>query len=758
MASSGRLVRRLFWIVVSFTFHLFLTVNPLAFHSNVLTKRTFVPPRSQTLLFSSTFEYEFLPFDDDDEPEDAQKETSSSSSVSSSTWHNLPSSYPPRTPAGLRGEAVRSALLSDSRCVAWKHHPSSNGLIQFQGRGVMDFLQAKLTKSFSVDNLGPISSNSGGGTDGIMSTFFTRACLLNAKGQVVDGLSVAIIAMDDKNNDDPNHLILDSNHRRDDDDDMKAWWLTSMGYDSRPSLGQQLDSMIFPLDQVQVQHVHATIFTLASTQLSVVQKVIRTQVLPFLQSTMDKQKDTNPFIFPHYDQCGYYEIPTSAVGGGSRQALLLLPTTGLPPSFCVGYTLCCWNTNTTQRNNNDLDVLLGQQLWNHLTSDANSQGPIAVGRLEYESLRVQAGQPEFGYEYQASLVLRRPKKRNNSQSDDDDSEKAVSPSIPPSPLELHMQDQYLDLDRKEGCYLGQEGLASILKNPRGPPRLLYQVIFDDDANVYDEKSPTQRRRRKHQDNWTKYPQVGDKLYVLGSNEQIWVGTITSVAEPNGTGEANTVALCLVRRADSIISSMKEMDLEMDQLMDLEENEDMGFIAPPPMDPLHGLEVIIGGTYTIGLLQSIPSRRVGPGQNWLEKKKRESRSGLSSSRGRDGDDDDDFRDGFINIQRTRSRFANDELLEQMTRMSTNAASRMNAPVVDVDQVKTRGGSLPVEDDREDEEASFQLAMEEAEKAQKEAEAAAAEAQRKAEKMEQLKKRAEEAMARRKSKQPTTPPTS
>jgi hypothetical protein len=45
--------------------------------------------------------------------------------------------------------------------------------------------------------------------------------------------------------------------------------------------------------------------------------------------------------------------------------------------------------------------------------------------------------------------------------------------IPPSPLELHLE---AIVDLQKGCYQGQEGIASVLKNPCGPPRALYQDL------------------------------------------------------------------------------------------------------------------------------------------------------------------------------------------------------------------------------------------------------------------------------------------
>jgi len=97
----------------------------------------------------------------------------------------------------------------------------------------------------------------------------------------------------------------------------------------------------------------------------------------------------------------------------------------------------------------------------------------------------------------------------------------------------------------------------------------------------------------------------------------------SVAQPNGTGDAKTVALALAKRPSPILKSMKEQGLDLprwwediDDLMGDERDEKSianeksgsGILRPPPLDPLHNLEIVIGGTYTFGRLVSLPGRR------------------------------------------------------------------------------------------------------------------------------------------------------
>jgi hypothetical protein len=115
-----------------------------------------------------------------------------------------------------------------------------------------------------------------------------------------------------------------------------------------------------------------------------------------------------------------------------------------------------------------------------------------------------------------------------------------------------------------------------------------------------------------------------------------------VAEPNGNGDAKTIALALARRPGPILSAIRERGLELprwweDVADDDRREEDFddadddrgaaarsggianerggsGIMRPPPLDPLHNLEVVIGGSYTVGRLVSVPGRRYDGGKS------------------------------------------------------------------------------------------------------------------------------------------------
>jgi folate-binding protein YgfZ len=548
-----------------------------------------VSSTSSTTACFSSFDYEYIPPNPNARPDEGFN-------------NNLPSIYPSGTPAGMRGEAVRSALLS-GRTIGWdlsEDALSMGGVLKIQGKGTKDFLNSKLTQTFDDSSPG-----------------YQEACLLDAKGRIVDRLRVCVI------------------------NDETAFLLTSPGHTSQ-RLMERLEPFIFPMDQIELAHIDESfIFTIASTQREHAEKVLTEQMLP----------KSSVASFPSRpDECVQWKL-------NDGTSILVISSTGLPSIACVGYTLIFHGSGDSKS--------VGSRLWQGLIGDSNPEGPIAVGSLEYETLRIEAGQPayrsEIGKEFKAT------------------------------PLELRW-DETINFDK--GCYLGQESVASILKNRRGPPRTLYSVVFDNTENIYESQS---RGDKSDFDNLTIPPKAGQKLYALGSNEELLVGTLTSVAEADSTGDSSIVALALVRRADSVIKKMKKMDLEIfrepQDFIDVTNSS--GMIEPPPLDPLDGLEVIIQGTFTVGTIKMIPSRRWRDGKNMF--------------------------DTTIEVKD----------FENEPRIVADLGSNTNG----------------IEDDDDERLSQIQA---EAEKAVVEAETAAAEAQRKAEKMEMLKKRAEEAMAKRRAK--------
>lgn len=358
------------------------------------------------------------------------------SGVEESEYYNsLRSSYPPNTPAGLRGEAIRSALTKSKRCLIWDDlsnlsYSSVNvggygaGLLQIDGPGTLPFLHNKLTADFSNENNRP--------------PFYKEACLLDAKGRLVDWLRVAVIRED------------------------KAFLWTSPGHSSSDLL-QRLDPFVFPLDQITLKDFDSLpncendtsnnsksfSFSLASTQYEYVQSAIRelqdAQIGLSVRERMEFPNDSRSFSLWKVSE----EIQ-----------VLVIPSIALPTVACVGYTFTLFGSRSA--------VSLGQRIYHYMVGEENVDGPVEVGPREFETLRIQSGMPRYGREFGSSI---------NRNADEDG-----RAAIKTSPLELHWTST-LALDK--GCYLGQEGIASILKNRRGPPRQLYSVVFEDDFNMYE---------------------------------------------------------------------------------------------------------------------------------------------------------------------------------------------------------------------------------------------------------------------------------
>jgi len=599
--------------------------------------------------------YEYLPPNPDAQPGSFHTPT-------------LKSSYPKGTPAGLRGEAVRSALITTERCVGWdlstNEESSMGGLLQISGRGTIDFLNGKLTTSIDSNNNNSNNNN---------NNIYREGCLLDAKGRLVDVLRVCLV-----------------------DDNRRALVLTSPGHSSA-DLMKRLDPFVFPMDEVTLTNfggnstgndssTQSFAFTLASTQYKHVQNVMREQ-----SNLLDSLEN---MIFPG----SFQGVVWKSRNGGEQ--ILVVPSTGLPHIACVGYTFVFFGNKSTNAES------LGRKVWNRLISEGNVEGPIEVGALEYETLRVESGQPAYGCEYgidrtkneegvnqEESAVTKRENDGNNQRK------KSKSNIIKTSPFELHLSSL---IDENKGCYLGQEGIASALKNTRGPPRKLYTVVFEDDFNIYEAQSSGDR---SDFDNLTTLPKPGQNLFALGSNEKIKVGSLTSVGEASGTGNRYTVALALIKRSDSILKQMKELELEIprnpDDFLDVDLSSGSGIIQPPPLDPLECLEVIVEGTFTVGVLKCVPNRRSGMGRN------------------RNMFDED------IQVEGISEHEA--ELIESSRPSSTVTASNGD----NTDSLSTEIGN------------ELKLAA-------AEAEAAAAEAERKADKLLLLQKRAEAAMAKRKQK--------
>ncbi len=682
----------------------------------------------------------------------------------------LSSAYDRNLPAALVGEAVRSALRSDRGICfdfttdryAKNEHDKCKllSVIGVKGDGTESFINAKFSRSNPNNKV--TTGKSTATSTLVRKGHSFETSYLSPKGRIIDRLLVLSFSSDDKEESEDEALII-----------------TSPG-NSGNNLYTQLSSLVFPMDKVvltdfakslEEEELPATktnVITLACSSVSDAQHSFRTNILDLLQVP------SGEFEFPPSGVCHQY-----SVAGGAVDAYIT-EHTFLSPEICRGYTIVFQEDSSSSST-----PLIVEQVWQKLTDELNDRGPVGVGSLEYNTLRVEGGWAGYGYEMtgdgpkkesqlEATIKEKLAKRRlqvganDNPQEspefshkeDDKDNNVDETYYAKASPLELHLQHL---VDTEKGCYQGQEGIASLLKNKRGLPRQLYQVVFYDSENEFDDdfgsafslintvndealRSFQQMQREADPlSNDTRQPREGDKLYVLGSSESIQVGTITSVAEPNGSGDRTTIALAMVRRPGPILKAMKETGLDLPRWWedDAEDDEDggsaqrniamqddgSGMMLPPPLDALVNLEVVLEGTYTVGRLKSIPSRRM-----------------KSSSKSSDVAALLDYEQrGEVVDPRDGPgvfKYEFDAETESSTMMNKDQSS---APVTVTDNDIDEGCE-------DDEDIITEEQILEAEKEAAAAETAAIEAKRKAEKMAQLKARAEAAMAaRRKKKQ-------
>lgn len=571
----------------------------------------------------------------------------------------LPSAYDKSLPAFLRGEAVRSALKSDRGVLVDFTSPSCTlknvGVVMVSGEGTPGFLNSKLSNSFPNKIKGEMDKYDINGFKILVEKGeMKQAGLLSSKGHVIDVLTTCSFAT---------HCGLET------------YVITSPGHGGS-QLFERMNPFIFPLDKVTISDIcpfdtpsRSRVLTFIASENEVARRSLMDSILPVFKNWQLE----SIFSFPsRKNGCIRYTLPRN---NGQSVELVVWEQTVLPTSVSKGYTVLISDKGDEED--------LGLEVWDRITAEDNIYGPIAIGPLEYETLRIEGGQPAFGFEMTGHLK---------------DNEKYNGRLITKaSPLELHLDHI---VDQNKGCYQGQEGVAALLKNKRGVPRVLYSAIFPDEDNSYigDNQEEEALIDNDSIPNETKLPQVGDSFYVLGSNKQIKVGTLTSVAERGGTSMPETVALALVLRAQSILKKMKDMDLEIerDTMFDINDLES-GIISPPPFDPLDGLQVVLENGMTRGYLRAIRSRKF---QNKSEEES-----------------------DVIQNEMLQYHSSADQEMEDAVKEKSSVGDK------DVDKLNTETDGTDTKE---------QL-MKEAERL--------AEAKRKAEKIEMLKKRAEEAMNRR-----------
>ncbi|EJK65017.1 hypothetical protein THAOC_14188 [Thalassiosira oceanica] len=645
-------------------------------------------------------------------------------------------------PPYIVGEAVRSALRSDrgvcfdfttDRYASNQAHDGlgrSVSVVKIEGKGTTQFLNAKFSQSVPAKD----------------RSFAYKTAYLTPKGRVNDVLLV--VATPDENG-----LV------------NEAFLVTSPG-NSGSTLYDQLSPFVFPMDQVKLidcspsnESIQTTVITLACSKIHDARTSFnKNVVLDVLAEAGNKPFED--FELPSLGECIHFKAGTD-----DSTDLFILQHTFLPQESCRGYTIILQEDLSNPNP-------LADRVWDNLTAEDNDKGPVGLGALEFESLRVESGSPGFGTEYTGD---------GSKKSEDGFDQQESSSSnyhAKANPMELHLGNL---IDIEKGCYQGQEGIAAVLKNKRGPARQLYQVAFYDSENDFDGSSSgfgmltidndklagfqEIAKNAATIENDTRQPRAGDKLYVLGSNESIEVGRITSASEPNGSGDAKTLALALVKRPGPILKAITEQNLDLPMWWeDEDDGEDpternlgsrredagSGILKPPPLDQLHNLEVVIGGSYTVGRLLAVPSRRYEYKSNGdvaslldYEKLGRVVNTEEGGSPGYFQYNFDDRAEDDTSIIEVQDDDMLDEEMSTIEEEAERAAAEMEAALEEVKRKEEKMKMLK---------AKAEAAMAKRQKKQEGTKPVddEAEAQRKEEKMARLKAQAEAAMARRRKK--------
>ncbi|GAX18255.1 hypothetical protein FisN_20Lh014 [Fistulifera solaris] len=302
---------------------------------------------------------------------------------------------------------------------------------------------------------------------------------------------------------------------------------------------------IFPLDQVTVEASPSSVqcISLFSSRHWHIQKVWERSLRHDKQPSRLSRTKTE-----------YFHQTSQQSSSSSPQVLLTTPGSIWWPSHTVAasYTMLVSSSEPLQK-----CLFLDDSV-----ASSNNNSPMWLGEREYQALRIVSGQPSFvaSVTFPAATVL----------------EWELSPLV----------------DFEKGCYLGQERVAAQSGNPL--PQSLYQIEFLEEEN--NDFVSLQR-----------WPTGNDTVYVLGTNEELTAGKIVEMAEPASQGTPAMLGLAMVKRANSLLRRMEQLELDVPRP---QTNDDsLVESSSGTRDKLDGLEVIVNGEL-IGRLKTLPFKRLG----------------------------------------------------------------------------------------------------------------------------------------------------
>eukprot|EP00957_Ditylum_brightwellii_P080510 6123754-Ditylum_brightwellii.AAC.1 len=120
------------------------------------------------------------------------------------------------------------------------------------------------------------------------------------------------------------------------------------------------------------------VFVIGASDIDTAKKVVTKYAFSNLSSS-SSSSTTTIIPFPREEECVHMTVDGTDV--------LLFCHTFLPSQACVGYTLLLTEKSSEQTKANTI--------WNAMIDESDMDGPIEIGHLEYETLRIEYGKPGY---------------------------------------------------------------------------------------------------------------------------------------------------------------------------------------------------------------------------------------------------------------------------------------------------------------------------------------------------------------------------
>jgi hypothetical protein len=229
------------------------------------------------------------------------------------------------------------------------------------GEGTSGFLNSKLSNSFPNKIKGETDKYDINGFKILVEKGeMKQAGLLSSKGHVIDVLTTCSFAT---------HCGLET------------YVITSPGHGGS-QLFERMNPFIFPLDKVKISDIcpfdapsRSRVLTFIASENEVARRSLMDSILPVFKNWQLE----SIFSFPsRKNGCIRYTLPRN---NGQSVELVVWEQTVLSTSVSKGYTVLISDKGDEED--------LGLEVWDRITAEDNIYGPIAIGPLEYETLRIE---------------------------------------------------------------------------------------------------------------------------------------------------------------------------------------------------------------------------------------------------------------------------------------------------------------------------------------------------------------------------------